>query len=80
MQFPGSMRCAGTYAVRDPNPTIVMPVSCSSRIRGEADITRQSDLMSGTAIVGLNNSKRGQFVFGNLTFEQAFGQGHVRTQ
>lgn len=73
------MRCTGTYAVRDPNPTIVVPVTCGSRIRGEAVITRQADLMSGTAIVELNNGKRGQFVFGNLTFEQAFGQGRVRT-
>jgi hypothetical protein len=79
VQFPGSMRCTGTYAVRDPNPTIVVPVTCGSRIRREAVITRQADLMSGTAIVGLNNGKRGQFVFGNLTFEQAFGQGRVRT-
>lgn len=80
VQFPGSMRCAGTYAVRDPNPTIVVPVTCGSKIRGEAVITRQADLMSGTAIVGLSNGKRGQFVFGNLRFEQVFGQGRVRTQ
>jgi hypothetical protein len=31
--------------------------------------------MSGTAIVQLNDRSRGQFVFGDLTFEQAFGRG-----
>ncbi|WP_348935041.1 hypothetical protein [Aquabacter sp. CN5-332] len=38
-------------------------------------ITRQMDLISGTAIVTLNDGTRGQFVFGNLRFDQAFGDG-----
>jgi hypothetical protein len=78
--FPDSMRCSGTWAVRDPNPTIVIPVSCGTRVRGEAIVTRQAGFMTGSAIVGLSNGQRGQFVFGDLTFEQAFGQGRVRTR
>lgn len=79
VHFPGGARCSGEYAVNDPNPTLVVPVSCSDGRRGELVATRQPGLMSGTAIVRLNNGMRGQFVFGNLTFEQAFGSGKVRT-
>ncbi len=75
VKFPGGPRCGGDYNVRDTNPTLVVPVSCSNGKRGEAVITRQRDLMSGTAIVQLNDRSRGQFVFGDLTFEQAFGRG-----
>lgn len=77
--FPGSMRCTGTWSVRDPNPTIIIPVSCGKRLRGEAIVTRQAGFMSGSAIVALNNGQRGQFVFGSLTYEQALGMGRVRT-
>lgn len=78
--FPGSIRCTGSWSVRDPNPTIVIPVKCGARVRGEAIVTRQASFMTGSAIVGLSNGQRGQFVFGDLTYEQAFGQGRVRTQ
>ncbi|GJD62132.1 hypothetical protein [Methylobacterium frigidaeris] len=78
--FPGSIRCTGTWSVRDPNPTIVMPVTCGARVRGEAIVTRQPGFMTGSAIVALSNGQRGQFVFGDLTYEQAFGQGRVRTR
>ncbi|WP_207182330.1 hypothetical protein [Methylobacterium indicum] len=78
--FPGSMRCTGTWSVRDPNPTIVIPVTCGARVRGEAIVTRQAGFMTGSAIVALSNGQRGQFVFGSLTYEQAFGQGRVRTR
>lgn len=78
--FPGSIRCTGSWSVRDPNPTIVIPVACGSRLKGEAIVTRQAGLMTGSAIVALSNGQRGQFVFGDLTYEQAFGQGRVRTR
>jgi len=77
--FPGSIRCTGTWAVRDPNPTIVIPVTCGPRVHGEAIVTRQAGFMTGSAIVALSNGKRGQFVFGDLTYDQAFGMGRVRT-
>ena len=78
--FPGSIRCTGSWSVRDPNPTIVIPVTCGARVRGEAIVTRQAGFMTGSAIVALNNGQRGQFVFGELSYEQAFGQGRVRTR
>lgn len=78
---PGGARCEGSYGVRNPNPTLVVPITCSDGATGEAVITRQPDLMSGSAIVALNNGRRGQVVFGNLRFEQAFGAaGMARTQ
>lgn len=81
VQVPGAERCSGTYNVRDPNPTIVVPVSCGNGKRGEAVITRQADLVSGTAIVSLNDKTRGRFVFGRLTFDQVFGDGgRAKTQ
>ena len=78
--FPGSIRCSGTWAVRDQNPTIIIPVTCGARVHGEAIVTRQAGFMTGSAIVALSNGKRGQFVFGDVTYEQAFGQGRVRTR
>ncbi|WP_056200302.1 hypothetical protein [Methylobacterium sp. Leaf123] len=78
--FPGSIRCSGTWSVRDPNPTIIIPVTCGARVYGEAIVTRQAGFMTGSAIVALSNGKRGQFVFGDLSYEQAFGQGRVRTR
>lgn len=78
--FPGSMRCAGNWSVRDRNPTIVIPVTCGARVSGEVIVTRQAGLMTGSAIVALSNGQRGQFVFGDLTYDQAFGLGRVRTR
>ncbi|WP_288583002.1 hypothetical protein [uncultured Methylobacterium sp.] len=78
--FPGSIRCTGSWSVRDPNPTIVIPVTCGARVKGEAIVTRQAGFMAGSAIVALSNGQRGQFVFGDLSFDQAFGQGRVRTR
>lgn len=48
---------------------------CDDGRTGEAVVTRQADLISGSAIVQLNDGTRGQFVFGDVTFEQAFGAG-----
>jgi len=79
VKIPGGARCAGDYAVRDPNPTMVVPVMCDNGRKGQAVIARRTDLVTGTAIVRLNDGTRGQFVFGNLTFEQAFGSGRART-
>ncbi|WP_281287344.1 hypothetical protein [Methylobacterium terricola] len=43
-------------------------------------MTRQAGFMTGSAIVALSNGQRGQFVFGDLADEQAFGQGRARTR
>lgn len=75
VKVPGGIRCSGTYDSLTTDPTLIVPVKCDDTRTGEAVITRQLDLISGTAIVRLNDGTRGQFVFGNLTFEQAFGSG-----
>jgi len=53
---------------------VTMAVTCSDGRRGEAVVTRQLDRVSGTVIVTLNDGSRGQFVFGNLTYENYFGR------
>lgn len=75
VQEPGGPRCSGTYDPYDTNPTIIVPVSCTDGRSGETVITRQLDGLSGTAVVALNDGSRGQFVFGNVRYEQAFGSG-----
>lgn len=77
VQIPGGARCTGDYQVRDPNPALVLQGKCSNGRQGQIVVTRTPDLMSGSAIVKLSDGTRGQFVFGNLTYGQAFGQGGV---
>ena len=79
VQIPGGSRCSGSYDSTDTNPTIVLPVQCSDGRHGEAVTTRQLDGVSGTAIVRLSDGTTGQFVFGNLRFDQAFGDGGKAT-
>lgn len=76
---PGGARCAGEYQVRDPNPALVLTGKCSDGKTGQIVVTRTPDLMSGSAIVRLSNGTRGQFVFGNITYAQAFGAGGTAT-
>lgn len=77
VQTPGGARCTGEYQVRDRNPALVLAGKCSNGKQGQIVVTRTPDLMSGSAIVKLTDGTRGQFVFGNLTYSQAFGQGGV---
>lgn len=67
------LRCQGTYDSLDRSPTIAAPVSCSDGRTGTLLITRTLDALSGTVIGQLNDGTQGRFVFGNLTFDQAFG-------
>ena len=76
-QIPGGMRCDGTYDSLDQNPSFVVPVTCSNGTTGEMVVTRAPDLVSGSGIVALSDGSKGQFVFGNLKFDQAFGAGGV---
>lgn len=75
IQVPGGIRCSGAYDALDTSPTIVTPVGCSDGRTGQLVITRQLNLRSGTAIATLTDGTTGQFVFGDLKFEQAFGAG-----
>lgn len=77
VQVPGEYRCDGTYNALDRSPSFVIPVRCSNGLRGQVVVAMQQDRYSGTAILKLSNGQRGQFVFGRLTYEQAFGQGGI---
>lgn len=76
---PGGLRCDGRYDSRNSDPTLIVPVVCTDGTTGEAVITRQMDMMSGTVIARLDDGRTGQFVFGDLSFNQAFGAGAVGT-
>jgi len=56
-------------------PTIEAPVNCNDGRTGRLLITRTMDMVSGTVIGQLSDGTQGRFVFGNLTFDQAFGNG-----
>ena len=79
VQIPGGMKCGGDYDALNTQPTIVVPVWCGDGRKGEAVITRQMDMVSGTAIVSLTDGTKGQFVFGNIKFDQAFGTARATT-
>lgn len=79
VQVPGGLNCSGNYNSLVVKPTLVVPVSCTDGRTGEAVITRQMDYTSGTAIVTLSDGTKGQFVFGNITFDQAYGVGSAKT-
>ncbi len=66
------LQCQGTYDALSREPTIVAPVSCADGRSGNLIITRTMDGMSGTVIGRLNDGTEAQFVFGDLTFQQAF--------
>jgi len=81
VQIPGGFRCEGKYNSLERSASVVVPVTCSNGLKGEAVVAIQLDRMSGTALVRLSDGRRGQFVFGNLSFEQAFGAGgRVKTK
>ena len=75
IKVPGGAQCEGTYNSLDESPALVVPATCSDGRHGEAVLTRNVVQGGGTAIVTLNDGSKGQFVFGNLSYDQAFGQG-----
>ncbi|WP_209427685.1 hypothetical protein [Pararhodobacter sp. SW119] len=75
VQTAGGLRCSGTYDAFDRSPTILAPVRCADGRTGNLVVTRTMDWSGGTAIGQLSDGTTGRFVFGNLTFEQAFGDG-----
>ena len=81
VQAPGGARCSGKYDSLTHTPSMVVPVRCTDGRTGQAIIARQANMMGGTVISELDDGTRAQFVFGNLTYEQAYGAGGVaRTQ
>ena len=79
VQAPGGLRCSGQYDASIMEPTIVIPVQCSDGAAGEVVATRRVGTGGGVAIAKLKDGRTGQFVFGNLTFEQAYGAGGKAT-
>ncbi len=79
IQVPNSFKCSGKYNSRSYDPTLIVPISCTDGRSGQLVVTRQTDMISGTAIAMLDDGTTGQFVFGDITFEQQFGSGSVRT-
>lgn len=70
--------CQGNYDTTSREPTINAPVSCNDGRSGNLIITRTMDGLSGTVIGRLNDGTEAQFVFGNLTFDQAFSGSGAR--
>lgn len=73
------MRCDGTYDSRDTSPTIVALATCSDGRKGNLIITRSLDGASGTVIGRLNDGTEARFVFGNLSYGQAFDGSSAAT-
>ncbi|WP_371398887.1 hypothetical protein [Marinovum algicola] len=69
------LRCEGTYDSLSRQPTITADVACNDGRTGTMILTRSMNQLSGTAIGRLNDGTQGQFVFGDITFDQAFGDG-----
>lgn len=67
------LRCDGIYDDNSTEPTISAKVTCNDGRTGNAIITRTLDMLSGTVIARLSDGTEGRFVFGNLSYEQAFG-------
>ncbi len=76
---PRGLRCEGTYDSLSTAPTITAPVRCTDGRTGTLIITRSMDLLSGTVIGELSDGTPAQFVFGNLSYGQAFGVGGAQT-
>lgn len=69
------LRCDGTYDSLTTQPTITSQTACNDGRTGTLILTRSPRGGSGTAIGRLNDGTEARFVFGDLTFNQAFGDG-----
>lgn len=75
------LTCLGEYDALDSAPTIKSEVTCNDGRTGQLIITRTLNGISGTVIGRLNDGTDARFVFGDLTFAQAFdtgGQANIR--
>ncbi|MEP0145701.1 MAG: hypothetical protein ABJV68_30325 [Paracoccaceae bacterium] len=66
------LSCTGTYDANTTAITIPAKATCNDGRHGNAIITRKTNLISGTVIVRLNDGSTGEFVFGDLQFDQEF--------
>lgn len=79
VQTLSGLRCEGTYDSSDVNPTIAIPARCNDGRTAQLLATRNTMTGGGTVIGRLSDGTEGRFVFGNLSFEQAFGGGGAQT-
>jgi hypothetical protein len=65
-----SVKCSGTYDLKDRRPTIILPVKCSDGRTGQAVVTRAPDLMSASGRVKLSDGSTGRMVVGTIRKQQ----------
>jgi hypothetical protein len=61
-----SVKCSGTYDLKDRRPTITLPVKCSDGRTGQAEVTRAPDLMSGWGKVKMSDGSTGRLAIGTV--------------
>ncbi|WP_028752633.1 hypothetical protein [Rhizobium leucaenae] len=61
-----SVKCSGTYDLKDRRPTVTLPVKCSDGRTGQAEVTRAPDLMSASGKVKLSDGSAGRLVVGTV--------------
>ncbi|MEX0281330.1 MAG: hypothetical protein AB3N13_09105 [Arenibacterium sp.] len=72
VQNTSGLVCTGNYDANTTAITITAQTTCNDGRHGNAIITRKTNLVSGTVIVRLNDGATGEFVFGNLSFDEEF--------
>ena len=77
---PRGLECKGTYDALDMNPTIKTPVSCNDGRTGTCIITRNLARSTGSAICSDTRGVLGRFVFGDVSFNEALGDGGATTR
>ncbi|MFS8048000.1 hypothetical protein [Rhizobium sp. BR 314] len=61
-----SVKCSGSYDLRDRRPKITLPVKCSDGRTGRVEVTRAADLMSAWGIVKLSDGSAGRLTVGKV--------------
>jgi len=61
-----SVKCSGTYDLKDRRPTVILPVKCSDGRTGRAEVTRTPDLMSAWGKVKLSDGSTGRLTVGTV--------------
>lgn len=73
VETTAGFKCGGNYNSLDTNTTITIPVFCTDGASGEVVATRRPGGTSGTAVAKLKDGRTGQFVFGDLKYDEVYG-------
>lgn len=73
------LTCNGTYNSLDQNPTIAANTTCNDGRTGRLLITRNINRGTGTVIGRLSDGTDARFVFGDISFAEAFGESGAAT-